>query len=89
VDEYSKTNNAFNLLKDRGINIIYDSRSVTTHSKLVIIDGRIVILGSTNFSYYGLEKNNEANVLIESEKISEQYEAYFNDLWNDLMEDVP
>ncbi len=88
VDEYSKSNNAFDLLREEGVDIIYDSKSVTTHAKLVIIDGELVILGSTNFSYYGLEKNNEANVLIESSKIAEYYEEYFSGLWEDLIKNA-
>jgi len=82
VDEYSKENNAYEFLTGRGIQIRYDSEAVTTHSKLVIIDGRIVILGSTNFSYYGLEKNHEADILVDAEHVAEYFEGYFEELWS-------
>ncbi len=84
VDDYSRKNNAFDILKGKGIDIKYDSKDVTTHAKLIIIDGKIVILGSTNFSYYGLEKNNEVDVLIESTKIADYFERYFDGLWSSL-----
>jgi len=67
--------------KGIGIEIKHDSEEVTTHSKLVIIDGKTVILGSTNWSYYGLEKNHEANVLIRSKEIADYFEKYFDELW--------
>lgn len=82
VDEYSTKNNAYSYLKSKGVEIKNDSEQVTTHSKLVIVDNKIVMVGSTNFSYYGLDKNNEANVLIKSREIAEKYERYFKSLWN-------
>ena len=81
VDEYSSENNAYHILDEYGIPWRFDGKSVTTHSKLIIIDGRIVLLGSTNLSYYGLEKNNEANILVMDEKTGKYYEEYFQELW--------
>ncbi|MDD5110977.1 MAG: phospholipase D-like domain-containing protein [Candidatus Altiarchaeota archaeon] len=82
VDEFSTESNAFQLLKDNGIEIKMDSENVTTHAKLIIVDGETVILGSTNLSFYGLEKNNEINVEIKDRKTAEYYEQYFWELWN-------
>jgi hypothetical protein len=81
IDEYSTENNAFNYLRENGVQVKYDGRDVTTHAKLIIIDGEIVILGSTNFSYYGLEKNREVDVLILAEHIADYFERYFQELW--------
>ncbi|HIE34005.1 MAG TPA: hypothetical protein EYP86_02565 [Candidatus Altiarchaeales archaeon] len=81
VDEYSDENNAYSYLKENGIEIKYDSQKVTTHAKLIIVDNRIVVLGSTNFSYYGLEKNNEVDVIIYAKHIADYFEAYFQNLW--------
>ncbi|HDN83673.1 MAG TPA: hypothetical protein ENG50_04850 [Candidatus Altiarchaeales archaeon] len=81
LDEYPNKNSAYSLLKSRGIDIKYDSKNVTTHAKVIIIDGKIVILGSTNFSYYGLEKNHEANIYIESEEVAKAFRDYFEKLW--------
>lgn len=82
MDEYASENSAFEYLGENGIPVKYDSRDVTTHAKLVIIDGEKVILGSTNFSYYGLEKNNEVDVIIMAEHIADYFEEYFQGLWN-------
>ena len=85
LDEYSDTNpstNAYEYVKRNGVKIKYDSNKTTTHSKLIVIDGKVVILGSTNFSYYALEKNNEVDVIISSEKTAEYFERYFQRLWD-------
>jgi len=50
VDEFSNESNAFDILQQNGIEIRWDSENVTTHAKLVIVDGRIVLIGSTNLS---------------------------------------
>lgn len=83
VDQYSRENNAMQRLLDNGVEIRYDSNETTLHAKLIIIDGMTVILGSTNLSYYGLEMNNEANVMIVDEATAKEFEGYFQTLWSD------
>ncbi len=60
-----------------GIEVYYDPIDVTSHDKLVIIDGYITIVGSTNWSYFAIAKNNEASVLIKSKPVAEYFEKYF------------
>jgi len=81
VDDFSTENNALQLLKDEGIAVKLDPANVTTHTKLIIVDGEIVVLGSTNLSFYGLEKNNEVDVILISPEAAESYERYFQQLW--------
>ncbi len=52
----------------------------STHDKLIIIDGRIVVVGSTNWSYHSLAKNHEADVVINNQKIASDFESYFHKL---------
>ena len=82
VDDGSVNNSAVSYLREHGITVKYDSADVVTHAKLVIIDGETVILGSTNFTYYGLEKNNEVDVRIVSSRVAAYFEDYFKDLWD-------
>jgi phosphatidylserine/phosphatidylglycerophosphate/cardiolipin synthase-like enzyme len=80
--ELSKSNRktaAF--LKENGIDAKLDSKKITTHDKLLIIDKKIVILGSHNWGSSALTKNNEASVLIENSAIAEYYQNYFDFLW--------
>lgn len=77
-DNSDKNHEAGELLKNRGIEVYYDSPFITTHSKLIVIDRYITIIGSTNWSYYALCKNNESSVLIKSKQIAEAFIQYFN-----------
>jgi phosphatidylserine/phosphatidylglycerophosphate/cardiolipin synthase-like enzyme len=63
-------------LRRQGIIVQFDSPARTTHTKLVIIDQRYVLLGSHNFTHSALRHNNEASVLIESPKLAQHAFAY-------------
>jgi len=68
------------MLSRSGIKVYLDSEKITTHSKLVIVDTRYVVIGSTNWSYHALTDNNETNVLIDSEQVAKEYVKYFEEL---------
>jgi phosphatidylserine/phosphatidylglycerophosphate/cardiolipin synthase-like enzyme len=63
-------------LRRRGITVRFDSPGRTTHTKLVVIDQRRLLLGSHNFTHSALRHNNEASVLIESPTLARQALAY-------------
>jgi len=67
-------------LANNGVKVYMDSLDTTTHAKLLIVDSKYVVLGSTNWSYYSFEKNNETNVLIESEELAKNFFVYFQKL---------
>ena len=81
TDEYSRENNAHSMLAENGVPIRLDGRDQTLHAKLIIVDGKVVLLGSTNLSFFGLEKNREANVMIDDEAVAQSFERYFKDVW--------
>jgi phosphatidylserine/phosphatidylglycerophosphate/cardiolipin synthase-like enzyme len=67
-----------------GIDVRFDEPDETTHAKLVVIDGQDVVLGSTNWNYYSLERNVEASVaLLGVPQVAAIYDAYFELLWNE------
>lgn len=68
------------ILQNRGIKVYYDSLYTSTHNKLIIIDRYITIVGSSNWSYYALSKNNESNVLIKSKEVAEEFIRYFSSI---------
>jgi phosphatidylserine/phosphatidylglycerophosphate/cardiolipin synthase-like enzyme len=69
-------------LKSLGVDVVFDKKGKTTHSKFIVMDGKIVVVGSTNWSYSALQKNHEANVLIHSSEIASEYEDYFDEIWD-------
>jgi len=69
-------------LYEHGIPVRFDRPSETTHAKLLIVDGEHAVLGSTNWNYYALERNVEANVaLLGMPRVATAYEAFFQAVW--------
>jgi phosphatidylserine/phosphatidylglycerophosphate/cardiolipin synthase-like enzyme len=66
------------VLSEGGVEVIYDPLSKTTHAKLMVVDGQLSLLGSTNWTYYALTSNNEASVLIRSQELAKAIIDYFN-----------
>ncbi len=71
-----KSTRAYKRLKDAGIKVFYDEPARYTHAKCVIIDKKIVILGSTNWTEVSFDNNIETSVLINSEKLAEEILTY-------------
>lgn len=70
-------------LLEGGVAVRFDSRAHTTHAKLVIVDGKIVIVGSHNFTYSAMERNHEASVMVISQSVAEMEERYFQKIWSE------
>ena len=66
----TKNEAAFLFLKKNGVEVSYDSNERVLHSKLIVIDSSVTILGSTNWTYSALRKNHESSVIISSPEIA-------------------
>ncbi len=66
------------VLSEGGVEVIYDSLSKTTHAKLMVVDEKLSLLGSTNWTYYALTNNNEVSVVIRSKEVAKGLVDYFN-----------
>jgi len=66
------------ILSDGGVEVVFDPLFKTTHAKLMIVDGQLTLLGSTNWTYYALTNNNEVSVLIRSKEMAKALMDYFN-----------
>jgi len=71
-----KSTRAYKRLKDAGIKVYYDEPARYTHAKCVIIDKKIVILGSTNWTESSFDNNIETSVLIISQELAEEILTY-------------
>jgi len=83
VDEAATDKPVVELLKEMGINVKFDVKGTTTHAKLIIIDSKLVIIGSTNWSFSAVDKNHEANVAVYSLPLAAQFEDYFGRVWQE------
>lgn len=66
----AKNEEAIARLKEAGVPVFVDSLDTVTHSKLVIVDGEWVFLGSANWTGAALKDNHEANVRIRSKELA-------------------
>jgi phosphatidylserine/phosphatidylglycerophosphate/cardiolipin synthase-like enzyme len=64
------------LLEEKGAEVYLDSPRTTTHTKLVVIDRRLVILGSHNFTQSALKHNNEISVLLDRPELALEARNY-------------
>jgi phosphatidylserine/phosphatidylglycerophosphate/cardiolipin synthase-like enzyme len=80
-DKNSKENKKTGeFLAKEGVNVVYDPSFVTTHAKVVIIDGEISIIGSTNWTYYSLTNNHEVSIMVRSKEVGESLNRYFEEI---------
>jgi len=64
------------LLEEKGINVYLDSPRQTTHTKLIVIDERLVILGSHNLTQAALKYNNEISILMDRPDLAKRSRDY-------------
>lgn len=70
-EPYNKNKKAFEYLKSNGVDVSYDDMRTYTHTKGIVIDEEIVIIGSTNWSQSAFERNHELDVLIDSKELAQ------------------
>ncbi|MBN2364050.1 hypothetical protein JXL83_07955 [candidate division WOR-3 bacterium] len=66
------------LLREGGVQVLWDPPDVTSHDKLLLVDDEIVVVGSTNWSYYALARNNEISVMIRSSDFYREVRSYYD-----------
>ncbi len=69
-----KSKYAYELLLRNGVPVFYDNKERVTHSKILVIDEYITIIGSTNWTYSALRKNHETSVMIKSKSVALAFE---------------
>jgi phosphatidylserine/phosphatidylglycerophosphate/cardiolipin synthase-like enzyme len=69
-------------LEALGITAKLDTELRYTHAKLVVADGSTALLGSTNWSWMSVNKNNEADVLITDPALAGFFADVADALWD-------
>ena len=67
-------------LKQGGIRVCMDAPDRVTHTKLVVIDRRYILIGSHNLTQSALKYNHEASVWIDSAPLAEEALRYMKAL---------
>ena len=66
------------LLYNQGIPVFIDSIHTIAHDKIMIVDGRLVITGSFNFTKAAEEKNAENVLIVRSTELAKLYTTNWN-----------
>ena len=77
----SNTGGEYTHLLENGINVRLDDNQHGMHHKVIIIDERIVVTGSYNFSNNAKTRNDENTLIIHSPQISTLYRDEFARVW--------
>ena len=64
------------LLEEKGVKVYFDSPHTTTHTKLIVIDEKVVILGSHNLTQSALKYNNEISILMKRPDLAKRTRNY-------------
>lgn len=67
-----KSENACQYLKQGGIPVYFDDPSSYAHAKAVVIDERVAIFGSSNWSRSAFDINDETNAIVRSEQFAKE-----------------
>ncbi|MCP4415901.1 MAG: hypothetical protein GY805_04715 [Chloroflexi bacterium] len=72
---------SINRLRRNGTSVVEDKRTGLMHNKFVVIDGRILWLGSMNFTTNGVYCNNNNLVRINSPRLAANYTAEMDEMY--------
>lgn len=75
-------------LQDAGIEVLVESLSGQMHHKFLVVDGRITVTGSYNWSSAADEDNFENVMVIVCPDVASAFATEFNRIWNDLKADL-
>lgn len=78
------THTAFKRLKDIGSEVRLYHKNKMLHSKLIIVDKKILYIGSQNLTNTGIASNSESGIILNSKDISCFFREYFYRMWVEL-----
>jgi phosphatidylserine/phosphatidylglycerophosphate/cardiolipin synthase-like enzyme len=67
-------------LESKGVETRWDDVHVTSHAKLIIADGTVVV-GSYNWGHDAMDRRNECALLVRDPAARGFFERYFDTLW--------
>jgi cardiolipin hydrolase len=58
------------------------------HHKFVIVDKKVLITGSFNWTVQAVKSNNENVLMIQNEQLVKEYVKEFDELWKGFKEEI-
>lgn len=71
-------------LRKIGIPVKVEHWGGKMHMKAAVIDGRVVVVGSMNWSYSGDNVNDENTLVFRSARLAGEFESFFDLLWDSI-----
>ena len=87
INDATNASNKYNInkeLRDSGIKVKTENYAGKNHSKNIIIDNNISIIGSMNFTNSGERRNDENVIIIKDKDINNYLNEIFKYLWNKI-----
>lgn len=81
TDSDNASLSSINRLRRNGISVVEDKRTGLMHNKFVVIDGRILWVGSMNFTSNGVYCNNNNIVRINSPRLAANYTTEMDEMF--------
>jgi len=76
-------NSQYSRLRDFGVKIKVDGNKHNMHHKFIIIDDKIIVTGSPNFSWSGFNRNDENMIIIYNENLALKFVNEFDRLFDE------
>jgi phosphatidylserine/phosphatidylglycerophosphate/cardiolipin synthase-like enzyme len=76
----SISQDSYTMLWESGIDVRFDSPDKMTHTKLVVIDDSVSILGSNNWSKAAFRQNDEAAFLVRSPAVAKKFKKHIESI---------
>ena len=76
---YETNRRAYQRLQKIGIDVKFDLPETVTHSKVVVIDDKQLVIGSHNWTRNSLARTEELSVLVDSPAVASEYSRNFDE----------
>ncbi len=76
-------NSQYQRLRDFGVNIKVDGNKYNMHHKFIVVDNKIIITGSPNYSFSGNNRNDENMLVIYNENLALRFVREFDMLFDE------
>jgi phosphatidylserine/phosphatidylglycerophosphate/cardiolipin synthase-like enzyme len=89
TEAFKQLRKSYALEPGKHLRLLNPGRFTHCHNKLIIVDGRTVLISSQNWSNAAVSENREAGLLLTSKELARYYGAIFESDWSSGLKAVP